>query len=91
MDQFGVHMNFLQFKQVYAINLILKSISNLISLVFLFFELGLKYWKVQGANQSFPMTLATGAWTEGCLRKRPGSLLQESHTEAVWTDLGRTI
>jgi hypothetical protein len=43
MDQFGVHMNFLQFKQVYAINLILKSISNLISLVFLFFELGLKY------------------------------------------------
>jgi hypothetical protein len=43
MDQLKVHMNFLQIKQVYAINLILKSISNLISLVFLFSGLGLKY------------------------------------------------
>jgi hypothetical protein len=43
MDQFGVHMNFLQIIQVSAINLILKTISNLISLVFLFSGLGLKY------------------------------------------------
>jgi hypothetical protein len=34
MDQFGVHMNFLQIKQVSAIKYVLKSISQLISLIF---------------------------------------------------------
>jgi hypothetical protein len=56
MDQFGVHMNFVQIKQVSAINLILKIISNLVSLVFLFSVLGLNFQKGQGPRCKVPET-----------------------------------
>jgi hypothetical protein len=44
MDQFGVHMNFLQIKQVFfAINLILKIYFQINFSDFLFTELGVKF------------------------------------------------
>jgi uncharacterized membrane protein len=49
-------MNFVQIKQVSAINLILKIISNLVSLVFLFSVLGLNFQKGQGPRCKVPET-----------------------------------
>jgi hypothetical protein len=51
MDQFGVHMNFLQIKQVSAINLILKIYFKLVSLVSLISGLDLKFQKAQGLKR----------------------------------------
>ena len=52
MDQFGVHMDFLQLKQVSAINLIPKSISQLISLIFELTGLGLNSRERQGLTRN---------------------------------------
>jgi hypothetical protein len=51
MDQFGVHMNFLQIKQVLTFIYTLKSISVIIFLFPLLSGLGTNFWKTQGLGR----------------------------------------
>jgi hypothetical protein len=66
MDQFGVHMNFLQIKQVSVINLILKIYFKISFYGFLISGLGLIFWKTQGSQRKTTQdTDAAPRWMAG--------------------------
>jgi hypothetical protein len=82
MDQFGVHMNFLQIKQVSAIKFVLKIYFKLVSLVLLLSGLGTIFWKVQGVWRKIPQTQYTVNWTTGYFINPTGVLLE--NIRAKW-------
>jgi hypothetical protein len=78
MDQFEVHMNFLQIKQFSAINLILKIYFKLVSLASLISGLDLKFQKAQGLKRKRNRDIERCiGWTAGSLVVFPGTLMQK--------------
>jgi hypothetical protein len=76
MGQFGVHMDFLQFKQVSAIKFVLKNHFLTYFPDFInFLDWASNIEKCRGLNQNFPMTQDSPKRTAGSFRQSPGTLL----------------
>jgi hypothetical protein len=92
MDQFGVYMNFLQFKQDLAIIFVLKIHFWFIFSGFIIPWSGPQFLEHAGVlAQSVPRHSKTGSWTAGLLTTLPGALLQNVQGERVSDNIDRPI